>query len=71
MWKPDLWKSVREPARWHVNSQFGARRNALLARTALAERRRERDDVEQFLSAVERLSSAVPETPGGQTPMSI
>jgi len=56
--------------RWHETSQFGARRNALLACTALAQRRRERDDVEQLLSALERLSSAVPETPGSQTPMS-
>jgi len=71
MWKPDLWAPVRELARCHVTSQFGARRNALLACTALAQRRRERDDVEQFLATTKRLGSVVPETPDGRTSMSI
>jgi hypothetical protein len=49
MWKPDPWTVVRELARWPVTTQFNARRNALLACTAFAQRRRERDDVEQFI----------------------
>jgi hypothetical protein len=36
--------------RWPVRSQHGARRNALVASTALAERRREQADVEEFLA---------------------
>lgn len=35
---------------WPVRSQQGARRNALVASTALAERRRELADVEEFLA---------------------
>jgi hypothetical protein len=36
---------------WHVTSQHRARRNALVASTALTQQRRERDDVERFLAA--------------------
>jgi hypothetical protein len=36
---------------WHVTSQHRARRNALVASTALAQQRSERDDVERFLAA--------------------
>jgi hypothetical protein len=50
----------RHEHRWHLTSQYGARRNALLGCTALAQRRRERDDVEQFLSDVHRLQATVP-----------
>jgi len=60
MWKPDVTAPVRAVARWRLTSQYGARRNALLACTALAQRRRERDDVEQFLSDVRRLQATVP-----------
>jgi len=35
---------------WHVHSQVGSCRNALVASTALAERRREHLEVEQFLA---------------------
>ena len=49
MWKPDPWTLVRDLVRWPVTTQVHARRNALLAGTALAQRRRERDDVEQYL----------------------
>ena len=38
-------------AGWPVSSQQAARRNALVASTALAERRRERLEVEAFLEA--------------------
>ena len=38
---------------WAVESQQGARRNALVANTALAARRAERQDVEAFFAARE------------------
>jgi DNA-binding FadR family transcriptional regulator len=38
---------------WSVESQLGARRNAMVACTALAARRAEREDVEDFLAALE------------------
>ena len=38
--------------RWPVESQLGARRNAMIASTALAQRRAELDEVEEFLAAV-------------------
>ena len=34
---------------WHVRSQQVSRRNALVACTALAERRREHEEVEEYL----------------------
>ncbi len=40
--------------RWPVQAQQGSRRNALVASTALAQRRRERDEVEEFLRARDR-----------------
>lgn len=40
--------------RWPAESQLHARRNALVASTALAQRRAELDDVEEFLAAVGR-----------------
>ena len=42
---------VRAAASWHVGSVAVARRNALVASTALAQRRRELDEVEEFLAA--------------------
>jgi|tagenome__1003787_1003787.scaffolds.fasta_scaffold20893086_3 hypothetical protein len=45
------WRIVAATATWHVSSQQHARRNALVASTALAERRRELRDVEEFLAA--------------------
>jgi hypothetical protein len=38
---------------WAVESQQGARRNALVANTSLAARRAERQDVEAFFAARE------------------
>jgi hypothetical protein len=38
---------------WSVESQQGARRNAMVATTALAARRAEREDVAEFLGALE------------------
>ena len=37
--------------RWPVQSQLHARRNAMIASTALAQRRAELEDVEEFLAA--------------------
>ena len=42
---------VRAVAHWPVESQQRARRNALVASTELAARRRERIEVEDFLTA--------------------
>ena len=36
---------------WPVESQQGSRRNAMIASTALAQRRAEREDVEHFLAS--------------------
>ena len=44
------WRIVSAAATWHVTSQQHARRNALIASTALAQRRKERLDVEDFLA---------------------
>jgi hypothetical protein len=41
---------VRSVLTWPVRSQQGSRRNALVASTALTQRRRERDEVEEFLA---------------------
>ena len=42
---------VRSVLAWPVETQQGSRRNAMVASTALTERRRERDEVEEFLAA--------------------
>ena len=39
---------------WPVESQQQARRNALVAGTALAQARKERDEVEEFLETLAR-----------------
>jgi hypothetical protein len=49
MWKPRLPRQIDRLTTWHVDSQQIARRNALVASTAMAQRRRERLDVEEFL----------------------
>lgn len=49
---------VRSLGNWHVHTQEVARRNALVASTALAERRREQVEVETFLSSLEARSAA-------------
>jgi hypothetical protein len=46
-----LWPVARPLARWAQSSQRGACRNAMVASTALTDRRRERDEVEEFLAA--------------------
>jgi hypothetical protein len=42
---------ARSVLAWPVESQQGSRRNALIASTALAQQRHERDEVEEFLAA--------------------
>jgi hypothetical protein len=37
---------------WSVESQLGARRNAMIASTALASRRAEREDVDAYFAAL-------------------
>ncbi|MBI2245337.1 MAG: hypothetical protein HYU55_15860 [Nocardioides sp.] len=44
-------RSIARMRRWPVESQLGARRNAMVAATALAQQRAERDEVEEFLAA--------------------
>ncbi|MCH1867300.1 hypothetical protein [Nocardioides sp. CFH 31398] len=46
-WRTTLGDAV---SRWAVESQQGARRNAMVASTALAARRKERADVDDFLA---------------------
>ena len=45
-------RTVDTVRRWPVESQQRARRNAMIASTALAQRRAELDDVEEFLAAL-------------------
>ena len=45
---------VEAVRRWPVESQQRSRRNAMIAATALAQRRAERDDVEEFLDGLGR-----------------
>jgi hypothetical protein len=49
--QPKPWRLVSAAASWHVTSQQRARSNALVASTALSQRRLERLDVEEFLAA--------------------
>jgi hypothetical protein len=43
---------------WHVTSQQQSRRNALVASTALAQRRKEQSEVEEFLAELDAASAA-------------
>lgn len=47
-----LRRPVDAVRRWPVDSQLGARNNAMIASTALAQRRAELDEVEEFLAAL-------------------
>jgi len=71
MWKPDPWTPVRELARWHLTTQIGARRNALLGCAALAQRRREHDDVEDLLRRVNPAAPALLRRQERRFPMSV
>jgi hypothetical protein len=57
------WRLVSAAAQWHVTSQQQARRNALVASTALTARRQEQREVEDFLAELEarRGRPALPE----------
>lgn len=50
VWQPPLLRTVRDLTDWPERSQQAACRNALVASTALAERRRQRCEVEEFLA---------------------
>ena len=52
------WSMLRSVLAWPVESQHQARRNALVASTALARQRHERLEVERFLDQVERRRTA-------------
>jgi hypothetical protein len=47
-----LRRPVDAVRRWPVESQLRARRNAMIASTALAQRRAELDEVEEYLAAI-------------------
>ena len=47
-----LWPLARPLTRWAEHSQSTACRNAMVASTALAARRRERDEVQEFVEAL-------------------
>lgn len=48
-----IWSSLVDTvSRWPVDSQQRARRNAMIASTALAQRRAENDEVEEFLASL-------------------
>lgn len=49
MWKPPGIARLAALPTWHLRAQQQARRNALVASTALAGRRKERDEAEAFL----------------------
>jgi hypothetical protein len=49
-----LWAATRRATRLHVHSQQGAIRNAMVASTALTQRRRELIEVEEFLTVHRR-----------------
>jgi len=53
---------VQAVTQWHVRSQQVARRNALVACTVLAERRREVVEVEEYLAARAAARAAGPTT---------
>lgn len=53
---------ARAALTWPVTSQHVSRRNALVACTALAERRRELEEVEEFLNRHAAARAAVPTT---------
>ena len=55
---PALGRLVDTARRWPVESQLRARRNAMIASTALAQRRAELDDVEEFLAGLGRAAAA-------------
>lgn len=51
---PPTFRTLQALGRWPVASQQRARRNALLASTALTQARHERDEVEEYLAGYVR-----------------
>jgi hypothetical protein len=45
-----VWAVTQDAVHWHVRSQEVSRRNAMVASTALTQRRRETAEVEEFLA---------------------
>ena len=52
MLKPPVIHSLRPVLNWHFRSQHVSRRNALVASTALAAKRRQQIEVDEFLEAL-------------------
>jgi hypothetical protein len=52
------WRLLHSAAGWHVTSQQQSRRNALVASTALMQRRRELAEVDEFLAQLEKRRNA-------------
>lgn len=52
---PQIPRPRRLVDRWAESVQQGARRNAMLAATALAQRRAERAEVEEYLAALDEV----------------
>jgi len=52
------WQSMHNLANWHVRSVETARVNAMVASTELVGRRRERDEVDEFLARYLRTRAA-------------
>lgn len=60
------WHALRTSLQqWAVDSQRAACRNAMVAGTALAARRAEREDVEEFLATREGRSTTAPDRAEG------
>ena len=56
------------PSRWATESQSHARRNAMIASTALAQRRAEREEVEAFFADLGPVAQ-VPQSRRGSLPV--
>ena len=54
-----IWAPVQRLSSWPVTSQIGARRNALVACTTLAQRRSEHNEVEQLLRSLAEQSAPI------------
>ena len=54
-----IWAPIQRLTRWPVTSQIGARRNALVACTTVAQRRTEHNEVEQLLRSLAAQSSPI------------
>ncbi len=55
---PAIGPAIDRARRWPVESQLTARRNAMIAATALAQQRAERDEVDEYLAGSAPVSAA-------------